>query len=110
MDTNKIVQGIALDTKDLIKLIKSGANITVNVTVNVPTIDTDFTVGDRVLVCHRRKDGTPVHTFGDVTEIDTDDVGDYVRVTGDNGKHYKCGTHYNEVRKGTCIVMMDYAD
>lgn len=97
-----------MDTKDLIKLIKSGANITVNVIVDA--IDTDFTVGDRVLVCHRRKDGTPVHTFGDVTEIDTDDVGDYVRVTGDNGKHYKCGTHYNEVRKGTCIVMMDDAD
>lgn len=93
--------------KDLQKLFK---DITVNVVVNAPAkpaIDTDFEVGDEVLVCHRRKDGTPVHTNGVVDSIDTDDVGDYVRVTGDNGKHYKCGTHYNEVRKGTCIVLMD---
>jgi hypothetical protein len=97
--------------KDLQKLFKdNAANITVNVVVNAPVkpaIDTDFEVGDEVLVCHRRKDGTPVHTNGVVDSIDTDDVGDYVRVTGDNGKHYKCGTHYNEVRKGTCIVLMD---
>lgn len=97
--------------KDLQKLFKdNAANITVNVVVNAPatpSIDTDFEVGDEVLVCHRRKDGTPVHTNGVVDSIDTDDVGDYVRVTGDNGKHYKCGTHYNEVRKGTCIVLMD---
>ena len=107
-----------MDVKDLIKLIKAGATVNVNVAVdtdgNVDTdvdvkqpIDTDFELDERVLVCHRRKDGTPVHTWGTVIAIDTDDVGDYVRIEGDNGKHYKTGTHYNEVRKGTCIVEIE---
>ena len=102
-----------MNLNDLLKLFQDNRNnITINVTVNGQAvedsnIDTDFEVGDRVLVCHRRKDGTPVHTWGEVDSIGSDDVGDYVRVTGDNGKHYKTGTHYNEVRLGTCIVEIE---
>ena len=68
-------------------------------------LDTDFQVGDRVMLCHVKKDGTGTkHTDGTVDSIDTDDFGPYVRVTGDNGKHYKCGLKLYEVRKGTQII------
>ena len=69
------------------------------------TLDTDFQVGDRVMLCHVKKDGTGTkHTDGTVDSIDTDDFGPYVRVTGDNGKHYRCGLKMYEVRKGTQII------
>lgn len=67
--------------------------------------DTDFQVGDRVMLCHVKKDGTGTkHTDGTVDSIDTDEFGPYVRVTGDNGKHYRCGLKMYEVRKGTQII------
>lgn len=69
------------------------------------TLDTDFQVGDRVMLCHVKKDGTGTkHTDGTVDSIGTDDFGPYVRVTGDNGKHYRCGLKMYEVRKGTQII------
>lgn len=68
-------------------------------------LDTDFQVGDRVMLCHVKKDGTGTkHTDGTVDSIDTDEFGPYVRVTGDNGKHYRCGLKMYEVRKGTQII------
>lgn len=111
-----------LNIKDLIEQLQqatsAGANISVNISINgvdtsAPTekvYDTDFEIGDRVLVCHVRNNGDRVHTFGMVTEIDTDDKGDYVRVTADNGKHYRTGLHYNEERLGSMIVMLDEDD
>lgn len=106
---------MALNIDELIKKLQaSDTGVTINViNVNgdaavvddvVDDIDTDFSVGDRVMVCHIKKDGTSKHTDGTVTEIDSDDYGDYVRVTGDNGCHYKCGTHMDEARKGSKIV------
>lgn len=70
------------------------------------TLETDFEVDDVVMVCHTRKDGSgTIHPTGTVTEIGTDDKGPYVRVTGDNGKHYRCGLTMNEERLGSKIVM-----
>lgn len=107
---------MAFDIDALIKKLQSSdTGVTINV-INVngdaavvdddydDDIDTDFSVGDRVMVCHIKKDGTSKHTDGTVTEIDSDDYGDYVRVTGDNGCHYKCGTHMDVARKGSKIV------
>ena len=72
----------------------------------VEELETDFEVGDEVLVCHTKKDGSgTIHPTGVVTEIDVDDKGPYVRVTGDNGKHYRCGLTMNEERLGSKIVM-----
>lgn len=71
----------------------------------VVELDTDFAVGDEVLVCHTRKDGSgTIHPTGRVTEIDVDDKGPYVRVTGDNGKHYRCGLKLDEERSGSKII------
>jgi hypothetical protein len=71
------------------------------------TLDTDFTVGMRVGVCHIKKDGTGTkHTVGTVDSFGTDDVGDYVRVTGDNGKHYKCGVKLDQERLGSKIFVI----
>lgn len=68
---------------------------------------TDFTVGMRVGVCHIKKDGTGTkHTVGTVDSFGTDEVGDYVRVTGDNGKHYKCGLKLDQERKGSKIFVI----
>lgn len=70
------------------------------------TLETDFEVGDEVLVCHTKKDGSgTIHPTGTVTEIDVDDKGPYVRVTADNGKHYRCGLTMNEERLGSKIIM-----
>lgn len=91
-------------------------NITVNI-INIgsgdaaivedDTFDTDFTVGMRVGVCHIKKDGTGTkHTVGTVDSFGTDEVGDYVRVTGDNGKHYKCGLKLDQERKGSKIFVI----
>lgn len=82
--------------------------INVNDDVVTSTDDTpvsDFAVGDRVMLCHVKKDGTGTkHTDGTVDSIDKDGFGPYVRVTGDNGKHYRCGLKMYEVRKGTQII------
>ena len=97
------------------KLQSTGANVNINI-INVgvddtdvddvdDTPDTDFAIGDRVLVCHIKKDGSgSKHTDGTVSDIAQDDTGWYVRVDGDNGKHYRCGLHLDEVRKGTQII------
>ena len=80
-------------------------NVNDDAVVDAVEDDTDFQVGDRVMLCHVKKDGTGTkHTDGTVDSIDTDDFGPYVRVTGDNGKHYKCGLKLYEVRKGTQII------
>lgn len=99
---------------DLIAKLQSSEKVVINV-INVnndvivddddDTLDTDFQVGDRVMLCHVKKDGTGTeHTDGTVDSIDTDEFGPYVRVTGDNGKHYRCGLKMYEVRKGTQII------
>lgn len=94
------------------KLQSTGANVNINI-INVGVDDTDvddtptsdFAIGDRVLVCHIKKDGSgSLHTDGTVSDIAQDDTGWYVRVDGDNGKHYRCGLHLDEVRKGTQII------
>ena len=100
---------------DLIRLVQSSnCAININVTISAPAVEaeplpyTDFTVGDEVLVCHTRKDGTPVHTYGTVdTVLGKDDYGYYTRVTGENGKHYKTGIVYNEERKGSRICLLE---
>lgn len=105
-----------MDINDLIKLIQGdnkALNINVTVSVapavadvidDVDDVDTDFEEGDRVLVCHIRKDGTRVHTVGTVIEAaGEDDKGYYTRVAGDNGNHYRAGLKYNEERLGTVI-------
>lgn len=80
-------------------------NVNDDAVVDAVEDDTDFQVGDRVMLCHVKKDGTGTkHTDGTVDSIDTDSFGPYVRVTGDNGKHYKCGLKLYEVRKGTQII------
>lgn len=102
---------MALDIDALIARLQK--DTTATVTINVINVnqdvddddfDTDFDIGDRVMVCHIKKDGTSKHTDGTVTEIDSDDFGPYVRVTGDNGKHYRCGLHMDEERKGSKII------
>lgn len=97
------------------KLQSTGANVNINI-INVGVDGTDvddaddtpvsdFAIGDRVLVCHIKKDGSgSLHTDGTVSDIAQDDTGWYVRVDGDNGKHYRCGLHLDEVRKGTQII------
>lgn len=122
---------------DLINAIKNasnnGDNVTVNITVNgqptpaadTPvtssdwfddgddddvddTPDTDFTVGQAVMVCHTRANGEGVKTLGVVdTVLGKDDKGWYTRVTGNNGNHYRAGLHFNEERLGTVIYDID---
>lgn len=114
-----------MNINDLIKLVQGDNKaININVTVNVDpavadTVDdtpatdsafgsslpaTDFEEGDRVLVCHIRKDSTRVHTVGTVIEAaGKDDKGYYTRVLGDNGNHYRAGLKYDEERLGTVI-------
>lgn len=110
--------------QDLIASIQAAANGNVTLNINIQggadlstdiiddddtddDLDTDFDIGDRVLVCHIRHDGTRVHTNGTVDSIGTDYKGPYVRVTGDNGKHYRCGLHYDEERLGSMIVTVE---
>lgn len=102
----------------------ANGSVTINLNVNQPTIepavdttsaptpatlpDTDFEVGDEVLVCHIRHDGSRVHTMGEVIETcGKDDNGYYTRVLGDNGKHYRTGLKFNEERLGSMIVELD---
>lgn len=110
--------------QDLIAAIQAAANSGATVNINIQAgstsvdvvddfdddddaLDTDFEVGDNVVVCHIRHDGTRVHTSGTVDSIGTDDKGPYVRVTGNNGKHYRCGLHYDEERLGSMIISID---
>lgn len=111
-----------MNINDLIKLIQGDNKaLNINCYINVApavaddvadtvddtvydTPDTDFEEGDRVLVCHIRKDGTRVHTVGTVIEAaGKDDKGYYTRVLGDNGNHYRAGLKYDEERLGTVI-------
>jgi hypothetical protein len=101
-----------LDIDALIKKLQDSTtgNVTVNI-INVTSdtkddddFDTDFEVGMRVDVCHLKKDGSGTkHTTGTVDSFGTDDFGDYVRVTGDNGNHYRCGLKLDQERKGSKI-------
>ena len=104
-----------LDIDALIKKLQDSTtgNVTVNiinVTSDFDTDDdshdfiTDFEVGMRVDVCHLKKDGSGTkHTTGTVESFGTDEYGDYVRVTGDNGNHYRCGLKLDQERKGSKI-------
>lgn len=109
---------MSFNVDELIAKLQDKGNVTINI-INVSSDDTipdddfdvvddtpvsDFAVGDRVLVCHTKKNGETIHPDGTVSSIGTDDKGDYVRVDGDNGKHYKCGLHLNEARLGSKIV------
>lgn len=109
-----------MNINDLVKLIQGNyKNININVTFNTDPVeevvddtpalpDTDFEVGDRVLVCHIRKNGERVHTVGTVDTVrGKDDKGWYTRVTGDNGKHYRAGLEFDEERLGTVIYRLD---
>ena len=101
-----------LDIDALIKKLQDSTtgNVTVNI-INVTSdttvdddFDTDFEIGMRVDVCHLKKDGSGTkHTTGTVDSFGTDDFGDYVRVTGDNGRHYRCGLKLDQERKGSKI-------
>lgn len=104
-----------LDIDALIKKLQESTtgNVTVNI-INVTSdttvddddddFDTDFEIGMRVDVCHLKKDGSGTkHTTGTVDSFGTDDFGDYVRVTGDNGNHYRCGLKLDQERKGSKI-------
>ena len=120
---------------DLINLIRCSSNVTINVNITEgadprcaesitltpapsdevvamfaepSTPPTDFEEGDRVLVCHVRKNGDRVHTVGTVIKAcGHDDKGWYTRVEGDNGKHYRAGLTYNEERLGTIIYELE---
>ena len=108
-----------LDLQKLIASLQaaSNANVTINVTFNdtdattrgVELPDTDFAVGDEVVICHQKKDGSGTkHTSGEVIEIlQKDDIGWYTRVLGDNGKHYRIGLHYDEERLGSKAIVME---
>ena len=105
-----------LDIDALIKKLQDSTtgNVTVNI-INVTSdttvdddtdddFDTDFEVGMRVDICHLKKDGSGTkHTTGTVESFGTDEYGDYVRVTGDNGNHYRCGLKLDQERKGSKI-------
>lgn len=109
---------------DFIKTLQdnTSGDITINININgtdVPaddvvdepvaeTPDTDFNLGDTVLVCHVRKSGERVHTVGEVIEVlGHDDKGWYTRVLGSNGKHYRAGLKFNEERLGTIIYTIE---
>lgn len=70
-----------------------------------PLPDTDFEVGDRVVVCHTKKNGDTIHPTGEVIEtLGKDDKGWYTRVLGDNGKHYRTGLKMDEARFRSKII------
>lgn len=108
-----------MDLQTLMNALKANtnANVTINVTFNdtpaapaAPVLpDTDFDIGDRVVICHQKKDGSGTkHTGGTVIEIQKqDDKGWYTRVEGDNGKHYRIGLHYDEERLGSKAIVLD---
>lgn len=116
-----------MDIFDFIKTLQNNTtgNITININVKnfdddvhddddddvapvAETPDTDFSIGDRVLICHIRKTGERVHTVGEVIEVlGHDDKGWYTRLLGSNGKHYRAGLKFNEERLGTIIYTLD---
>lgn len=111
-----------MDLQKLIKALQADANnnITINVTVSpavadsvtppaVEVPDTDFDIGDRVVICHQRRgEDSPIHTGGEVIEVlQKDDKGWYTRVLGDNGKHYRIGLHYDEPRLGSKAIVLE---
>ena len=105
---DELISKLQASTTDgvTINIINIGDTVDTDVDT-VDTFDTDFTVGMRVGVCHIKKDGTGTkHTMGTVDSFGTDEVGDYVRVTGDNGKHYKCGLKLDQERKGSKIFVI----
>ena len=109
-----------LDLKKLMKQLKAdvNSNVTISITVTPADVapvtapelpDTDFAIGDRVVICHQRHgEDSPIHTSGEVIEIQKkDDKGWYTRVLGDNGKHYRIGLHYDEVRLGSKAIVLE---
>lgn len=105
-----------MDINTLIAALQGATNVNLNITitptesVDVPQLpETDFEEGDRVLVCHTRKDGTGTkHTLGTVIEVlQKDENGWYTRVAGDNGKHYRIGLKYDEERLGSKAIVLD---
>lgn len=110
---------------DFIKSVQDATTGNVVININVASVDddivvdddtpttpvlpdTDFSLGDVVLVCHVRKNGERVHTVGEVIEVcGHDDKGWYTRVKGNNGKHYRAGLKFNEERKGTIIYTIE---
>lgn len=120
-----------LDIKKLVAAIQgASADKSVNITINVMNTDgdvvvpatvedapvmpdTDFTVGQRVYICHIKKDGTGTkHTKGTVESIlNNDDKGWYTRIVGDNGCHYRTGLKLNEERLGSKVIaLLDSSD
>lgn len=116
-----------MDLQRLIAALQAASNNNINVNITVtPAVsgepelpdtdsqsssylpDTDFDIGDRVIICHTKHDGTTIHTAGEVIEIQQqDDKGYYTRVLGENGKHYRIGLHYDEVRLGSKAIVLD---
>lgn len=111
-----------MDLQRLIAALQAASNNNINVNITVtPAVsgepdavespelpDTDFDIGDRVIICHTRHDGTTIHTAGEVIEVcQKDDKGYYTRVLGENGKHYRIGLHYDEVRLGSKAIVLD---
>lgn len=105
-----------MDINTLIAALQGATNVNLNITitqaepVDEPQLpETDFEEGDRVLVCHTRKDGTGTkHTLGTVIEVlQKDENGWYTRVAGDNGKHYRIGLKYDEERLGSKAIVLD---
>lgn len=86
----------------VVNVINVGADFAEDVDATPPT---DFEEGDRVMVCHIKKNGQSKHTDGTVTTVlGCDEDGYYTRVTGDNGCHYKTGLVIDEERKGSKII------
>lgn len=111
-----------MDLQKLIAALQAAYNgSTINVTVNVagepevaePEVsalpETDFNIGDRVVICHQRHDSdSPIHTGGEVIEVlQKDDKGWYTRVLGDNGKYYRIGLKYDEPRLGSKAIILE---
>ena len=103
--------------------IRAGQTITVNITQPQPTSitvmddavlaerdeddvwgDSDFDYDDEVVVSHVRKNGEVIMTKGIVESFGHDDRGDYVRITGANGNHYKVGIAEGEERLGSKAI------
>lgn len=106
-----------MDLQKLIAALQAASNININVTVSSAapetvvddTPETDFDIGDRVIICHQRADtDSPIHTTGTVIEVlQKDDYGWYTRVEGDNGKHYRIGLKYDELRRGSKAIVLE---
>lgn len=107
-DLIKQIQAAATSGNTVINIINitdTSAEPTPVVDNSVEELVTDFEIGDEVMVCHIKKDGSgTIHPVGVVEDINVDDKGPYVRVTGDNGKHYRCGLTMNEERLGSKII------